>query len=131
MLRKLAGLSDAEARHSTVASGTNLAGLIQHLAFVESMWFEQIVAGGESARGNRSMQVDPAVSLRALRADHRTACQTSNQIITEIGDPDAPVTHNGKNHNLRWVILAVIEETARHAGHADVLREQIDGRTGR
>ena len=43
----------------------------------------------------------------------------------------APVTHNGKTRNLRWAILAVMHETARHAGHADIIREQIDGQTGR
>lgn len=52
VLKKLAGLSEAEARRSTVGSGTNLAGLVQHLTFVESMWFEQIVAGGKATRGD-------------------------------------------------------------------------------
>ena len=64
VLKKLAGLSDEDARRSTVDSGTNLAGLVQHLTFVESMWFEEIVAGGKAARGDRSMRVDPSVSLR-------------------------------------------------------------------
>jgi hypothetical protein len=41
------------------------------------------------------------------------------------------VTRNGKQHDLRWALLAVIQETARHAGHADITREQIDGQTGR
>ena len=92
-LKKLAGLSDDDARRSTVDSGTNLAGLVQHLTFVESLWFEEIIAA--------------------------------------LGDPDAPVTRNGKQHELRWALLAVIQETARHAGHADILREQIDVLTGR
>ncbi len=131
VVKKLAGLSDADARRSTVDSGTNLAGLVQHLTFVESTWFEEIVAGGTAARGNRSMRVDPSVSLRTLRAEYRAACDASNQIITAIGDADAPVTRNGKTRDLRWAILAVIEETARHAGHADIIREQIDGQTGR
>ena len=131
VLQKLAGLSDADARRSTVDSGTNLAGLVQHLTFVESKWFEEIVAGGTANRGSRSMQVDPAVSLRTLRAEYRAACDASNQIITAIGDADAPVTRDGKTRDLRWAILAVMNETARHIGHADIIREQIDGRTGR
>ena len=86
VLRKLTGLSDADARRSTAPpSGTNIAGLVQHLTFVESLWFEEIVSGGSA----------------------------------------------GKTHDLRWAILSVLEETARHAGHADIIREQIDGRTGR
>jgi Protein of unknown function (DUF664) len=131
VLKKLSGLSEADARRSTVDSGTNIAGLVQHLTFAESLWFEEIVAGRKVSRGKRSMQVDPAVTLKILRADYRAACETSNQIIAGIGDPDAPVTRNGKTHDLRWVILGVIEETARHAGHADIIREQLDGTTGR
>jgi uncharacterized damage-inducible protein DinB len=131
VLRKLAGLGDEDARRSTVDSGTNLAGLVQHLTFVESMWFEEILAGGEATRGDRSMQVDPSVSLRTLRAEYRAACEASNEIIASIGDADAPVTHNRKTRDLRWVLLTVIEETARHAGHADIIREQLDGQTGR
>jgi hypothetical protein len=131
VLKKLTGLSGADARQSTVASGTNVAGLVQHLTFVESMWFEEVVAGRPASRANRSMRVDPAVSLRTLRADYRAACAASNEIIAAVADADAPVTRNGKTHTLRWVLLTVIEETARHAGHADIIREQIDGRTGR
>jgi Protein of unknown function (DUF664) len=130
-LGKLSGLSEEDARRSTVPSGTNLAGLLQHLTFVESKWIEQIVAGRKQSRGKRSMQVDPATSLTALRTDYRAACDTSDTIIRELGDPDAPVTHNGKTRDLRWAIFAVISETSRHAGHADIIREQIDGKTGR
>ena len=131
VLKKLAGLSDEDARRSTVPSGTNLAGLVQHLTFVEAKWFEGIVAGRKPSRGQRLMQVDPSVSLRTLRAEYRAACTASNEIIAATGDADVPVTRNGKQHDLRWALLAVIEETARHAGHADIIREQIDGQTGR
>jgi hypothetical protein len=130
-LGKLSGLSEDDARRSTVPSGTNLAGLIQHLAFVEAKWIEQIVAGRKPSRGKRSMQVDPSVSLTTLRADYRAACAASDAVLREIGDPDTPVTYNGVTHDLRWAIFAVITETARHAGHADIIREQVDGRTGR
>jgi len=129
-LKKVAGLSEVDARRSTVDSGTNLAGLLQHLTFVESFWFEEIAAGGK-ATGTRSMQVDPATSVRTLKSGYRAACQTSNRVLEALGNLDAPVTRHGKTHNLRWVLLAVIAETARHAGHADIIREQIDGQTGR
>jgi hypothetical protein len=131
VLKKVAGLSIEGARRSTVDSGTNLAGLVQHLTFVESLWFEEVVAGRKAVRGKRTMTVDPSVSLRNLVADYRAACAESNEIIAAVGDADAPVTRNGKTRNLRWALLAVIEETARHAGHADIIREQIDGTTGR
>ena len=57
VLRKLAGLSEADARRSTVRSGTNLAGLIQHLTFVESKWFEEIVAGGKPSGKRRCTSI--------------------------------------------------------------------------
>ncbi|HEY7044813.1 MAG TPA: DinB family protein [Nocardioidaceae bacterium] len=131
MLGTLAGLSEKDARRSTVPSGTNLAGLVQHLTFVESTWFEQIVGGGRPTRGKRSMDVDPSVSVSSLRSDYRAACEASDAVILRVGDPAARVEHNGKARDLRWAVLAVINETARHAGHADIIREQIDGRTGR
>jgi hypothetical protein len=127
VLKKLAGVSEADARRSTVDSGTNLAGLLQHLTFAEALWFEERVGGGKASRGLRTMTVDPSVSLSALRADYRAACDTSNAIIREIGDPDAPIARDGKTRTLRSVILGVLHEIARHAGHADIIREQIDG----
>jgi hypothetical protein len=130
-LKKLAGLGDDDARRSTVGSGTNLAGLLQHLTFVESKWFEGIVGGGVATRGARSMQVDPSIPVGALRSEYRAACAASDVIIVGIGDADAPVRHGAATRNLRWAMLAVIEETARHAGHADIIREQLDGTTGR
>ena len=131
VLKKLEALSDDDARRSTVASGTNLAGLLQHLTFVESKWFEGIATGGRVSRGHRSMQVDASVSVRTLRSEYRAACHASNEIVEKIGDAEAAVIHEGRIRNLRWVMLSVIQETARHAGHADILREQIDGKTGR
>ena len=131
ILKKLAGLSEEDARRSTVPSGTNLAGLVQHLTFVESLWFEGTVAGKKVTRGDRSMRVDPSVSLRTLRSDYRDACAASNEIVATLGRADAPVTRNGKQLELRSILLSVIEETARHAGHADIIREQLDGQTGR
>src|SRR6516165_1057599 len=74
----------------------NVAGLVQHLTFVESMWFEEVVAGRKPTRGNRSMQVDQSVPLRSLVAEYRAACATSNEIIEEVGDADAPLARNGK-----------------------------------
>jgi hypothetical protein len=114
-----------------VPSGTSLAGLLQHLTFVESTWFEEVVAHRTPSRGLRTMTVDPAVSLRTLRSEYRAACEASNAIIGALGDATAPVVRRGKTRDLRWVMLAVIEETARHAGHADIIREQADGQTGR
>ena len=125
VLKKLSGLDEADARRTTVGSGTTLAGLVEHLTFVESLWFEEIVGGGVATRGRRSMDVDASVSLRTLRAEYRAACEASNAIIVGIGDADAPVVRNGERRTLRWAVLCVIEETAppcrprRHHPRAD------------
>ena len=112
-------------------SGTSIAGIVQHLTFVESKWFEQVAAGGKQSRGTRSMQVDRSVSMRALRAESRAACEASDAIVASIGDAAALVIVDKERLDLRAVMLIVIDETARHAGHADILREQIDGQVGR
>ena len=131
VLKKLAGLSEADARRTTVGSGTNLAGLVQHLTFVESKWFEEVAAGRKPSRGRTVDGRGPlGVASRCFRAD-RAACDTSNEIIATLGDASAPVPGKGKSRDLRAVMLVVIAETARHAGHADIIREQIDGQTGR
>src|SRR4051794_14612324 len=132
VLEKIASISDADARRTTVPSGTNLAGLLQHLTFVEAKWFEQNVAGRKPTRGNRSMHVVSATTLTLLRSAYRDACLTSNEIVAQVADPGARIAAAGKNQqDLRSAILAVIVETARHAGHADIIREQVDGKTGR
>ena len=131
VLEKLAGVSEVDARRSTVASGTNLAGLVQHLTFVESKWFEHFVAG-RSARGDRSMQVDLSVSLRTLRAAYRArVLKPATRSSVASATPMLRWLAQANQRHLRWALLAVIAETARHAGHADIIREQIDGRTGR
>src|ERR1700755_1430838 len=80
VMKKVAGLSEADARRSTVPSGTNLAGLLQHLTFVAGTGFGQIVPGRPTTSADRSMLVDRSVPLRTLRADYRAACDASNEI---------------------------------------------------
>jgi hypothetical protein len=79
------------------------------------------------------------MAVRASRAaagvlrDYQAAIQDSDRAIRAAGDPDArfAVPVDGSRHTLRWVIAHMTSETARHAGHADILREQLDGTTGR
>jgi len=130
VLRKTAGVGEVDARRSPVPSGTSLAGLLQHLAFVESKWFVGVVTG-KPTTGTRSMVVDATSSVRTLRAAYRNACSIRDSIVAAIGDADAHVAHDGPVRNRRGALLAVIDETARHAGHADIIGEQLDGTTGR
>ena len=132
VLKKLAGLSEDDARRSTVPSGTNLAGLLQHLTFVEAKWFEEVAAGRQANPGaplhgcgprsvaSRSQGRLPS-GLRHEQRDHQRAGGRRRSCHAARGAPAISAS----------VMLVVIAETARHAGHADIIREQIDGQTGR
>jgi uncharacterized damage-inducible protein DinB len=126
LVRKVADLDDAAARRSQVGSGTSLLWLIQHMARAEVTWVLNRFAGQDG-------QAEPGDTLEAAVSCYRQVWQQVDAVaftsasldeLCRRPDTDAPVS-------LRWVLMHLLEETARHAGHADILRELIDGRTGR
>jgi hypothetical protein len=134
VLKKADGLTEEQLRRSVVPSGTSILGLIQHLSVGERFWFGYQVAGiGQDADFDFDMVVPAERSAADVIADFRTAIQESNALIRRIGDPDARVAVpvDGEYLSLRWVIAHATGEATRHAGHADILREVIDGATGR
>lgn len=134
VLSKLDGLDESAARVSPVHSGTNLLGLIQHLTMAEAKWFGQVFAGSDSPLPTRSMHVDDTTTVAEVVSSYQQVAALSNaQVALAAGDATTPAARPGWDNpvNLRWVLLHMIEETARHAGHADILREQLDGRVGR
>ena len=134
VLKKADGLSDEQVRRVMVDSGTSILGLIQHLAGAERYWFGHHVGGAEVGADDSLSMVVPAERAAVdVIADYRAAIEESDHAIRSAGDPQAPVTVpvDGTLHTLRWVLAHMTSETARHAGHADILREQIDGTTGR
>ena len=134
ILSKLDGLDEEAARLALVGSGTNLLGLIQHLTMAEAKWFGEVFAGSDDPLPTRSMQVDRLTTVTGVVGDYqRTTARSNEHVAWAGGDATTPAARQGWDHpvNLRWVLLHMIEETARHAGHADVLREQLDGRVGR
>jgi hypothetical protein len=132
ILRTCEGLADDRMRWVGVPTGTNLLGLVSHLVDSEFWWFHHHV-DGDPWDGDFDMQVPPSVTADEVTQAYRAAWARSNEIIQRVGDPDAltalPV--HEQRLPLRWVLSHMIAETARHAGHADILREQIDGATGR
>jgi uncharacterized damage-inducible protein DinB len=131
LIIKVSGLDEDSARRSTVPSGTSLIGLIKHLTSVEVGWFQFTFAGTDS--GVPSEEVLPTDTVSGAVAAYFAAAQVSNRITLQ-SDLDqlcarAPTTPEPLS--LRWVLVHMVEETARHAGHADILREQIDGQVGR
>lgn len=127
---KVAGVPEPQVRMGGVLSGTNLLGLLKHLAFVERFYF----LGEDVGDWPATMRPSAEDTVEGLLADYRKTVERANQVIDACPDlallaPRPP--RPGPAPSMRWVLVHMIEETGRHAGHADILREQIDGSTGR
>jgi uncharacterized damage-inducible protein DinB len=135
VVRKVSGLSDADARRRLVTSQTTVGGLIKHLRWAEYGWFDQLLqerTNDNRRTHERSWEFDflPEESLPTLIAQYQTQCEESRRIAAKYAlDHTVPHVRLGRV-SLRWIYLHMIEETARHAGHLDILREQLDGATG-
>ena len=131
LVKKVTGVSEEAARRSPVASGTSLLWLLKHMTRAESLWLLRRFAGAEvPVEDDRVTATDSVPSAIAdyqeiwARTDSVVAAAPDlGELCRDVGD-ESPVT-------LRWVLMHLLEETARHAGHADVLREMVDGETGR
>ncbi|HEU4544188.1 MAG TPA: DinB family protein [Jiangellaceae bacterium] len=133
---KLEGLSDEDAARPMVFSGTNLLGLVKHLAWVELGWFVEFFAGEPvddpyAGKEDADMRPEPGETVESIIDLYERHVARADAVI-EAADLDqlSAGDHNGERFTLRWILAHMIEETARHAGHADILREQIDGVTG-
>jgi len=133
--RKLAGLSDQQIRQRHVPSQTTLGGLVKHLSAVEREWFQVAFAGRPEDRADASAPDDGWTlssedTAASLLARYDQACAASRLIASGFSlDDCAPHPRLGQV-SLRWIYVHMIEESARHVGHADILREQTDGATG-
>src|SRR3954447_8803590 len=135
LIKKLDGLTDEQVRRVLVPSGTNLLGLVQHSTVGERYWFGYHLLGRYDDDVEWDFEMAVATDTRAadVIGDYRAAAKDSDAAILSVGDPDAKMarTVNDESLSLRWVLAHMTSETARHAGHADILREQLDGATGR
>ncbi|WP_079025446.1 DinB family protein [Streptomyces yangpuensis] len=137
---KCAGL-DAEdlARRSVAPSDLSLLGLVRHLAGVEQYWFRQVMAGQDVRRHYRTEE-EPAGEFTGAVADPelvadawttwRAEVAFAEQLVARAPGMDVTGDCGGEPMELREVLVHMIEEYARHNGHADFLRERIDGRVG-
>ncbi|MCZ7379153.1 DinB family protein [Micromonospora sp. WMMC250] len=137
LLRKLRGLSDADAGRRLVPSATTLAGLVKHLTLVERNWFPTLLAP-EPGDVYLTSEEDAVASftlggqetVAELVAAYEQACARSRAVAASF-DLDHVVPHPQLGEvSVRWILVHMIEETARHAGHADILRELTDGECG-
>ncbi|MDT0301744.1 DinB family protein [Streptomonospora wellingtoniae] len=134
---KVRGLTEEQARRRLVPSRTTMAGLLVHLTFVERNWFQRVVGGRSAAEldlpldtAEDTWDVPAEATLASLAADYERECARSRATAARFDLDDVFGQKEAEGLSLRWILLHMIEETARHGGHADILREQTDGRTG-
>ena len=131
VILKVIDLDEASARRSTVPTGTSLPGLLKHLTGVERFQFASF-SGSDAAL--HAEEIQPTDCVVSAVAAYRAATWTKNEIVDACDDLDQLCVRaltTPERLSLRWLLVHRVEETAWHAGHADILREQIDGLTGR
>ncbi|MDT0379755.1 DinB family protein [Streptomyces sp. DSM 42041] len=140
---KCAGLDDAQLRRASVEpSSMTLLGLVQHMAEVERNWFQRVFTGSPVDRvyedGPNGFTLSAGRGIDEVLAVWRVEVARSRAAIADasLDDcgtlPAAEAAHLGGDDkvSLRWILVHMIEEYARHNGHADLLRERLDGATG-
>jgi uncharacterized damage-inducible protein DinB len=134
IVRKCEGLSEEDARRPMVPSGTSLLGMIKHLGYVERWWFQYHFGGRSDVylpEGDDDFRVEPTDTVRDVVDFYNNECEASREIVAAAPSCDEHARSRERSeYTLRWILIHMIEETARHAGHADILRELIDGATG-
>ncbi len=131
LVRKVTGVSEEDARRSPVATGTSLLWLTNHMARAESLWILDRFAGQDPIIEDD--EIGAGDTVRSAVAAYQSTWQRTDAVIAAAPDLAEPCRGAGDETpvNLRWILMHLLEETARHAGHADVLRELVDGATGR
>ncbi|MEU7472123.1 DinB family protein [Streptomyces sp. NPDC044984] len=127
---KVEDAPEPQVRTASVPSGTNLLGLLHHLTSVERATFLGDRVGDRQA----TFHAAPTDSVADVVTRYREAVARANDVLDACADLGAPLPRprsNGPAPSVRWALTHMIEETGRHAGHADILRELIDGATGR
>ncbi len=139
LMRKCAGLSDAQLRERAVPpSALSLLGLVRHMADVERWWF-RINLDGEPIELAYSTDEDQdgdfdnldADEVASVMASWQEECERARAIVAAHSlDDNGTNRDNGRVMSLRWTLVHMVEEYSRHNGHADLLRERIDGEVG-
>lgn len=136
VLWKLQGLDEEQARRPMTPSGTSLLGLTKHLASVEYGWFcetfgrETEPLPFDDDDPDADLRVEPGETAEEIVAFYGRARAAADRMIGELDVDSRGTAWHGATVTLRWVLIHMVEETARHVGHMDILRELIDGATG-
>jgi hypothetical protein len=138
---KCEGLSEADAHRALLPTSPlmTVAGIVSHLRWTEHCWFEVLFLDQGESENPQFAQGSPdldwkteGASLTQLLAQYAQQCARSNQTIAghSLDDLGAHQDPEYDSPTLRWMIIHMVEETARHAGHLDTIRELLDGRKG-
>ena len=127
VLRKASGITDEQARWRPAGRLLPLVGIVNHLTGVETRWIDGAMRGAETGKPDDEYQ--PAIPIAVAIAAYRARAEVTDRAVRSIADPTTP-TRYGDGTDLRFVLLHLVNETARHAGHADAVRELLDGTVG-
>jgi uncharacterized damage-inducible protein DinB len=129
VVRKVEGLSEEDARWTPDGALISLLGIVNHLTHVEWRWIEGGMYGHEVSRSEEEFRPGPELTVAAALAAYRARAAATDAAVSAIPSLTEPCRW-GEHTDLRWVLIHLINETARHAGHADATRELLDGATG-
>lgn len=129
VIRKVEGLSDEQARWTPDGALICLLGIVNHLTQVEWRWIDGGMLGRETSRTDAEFAPGPELTVQAALAAYRERAAATEAAVLGMPSLDSPCRWE-EGADLRWVLLHLVNETARHAGHADATRELLDGTTG-
>ena len=129
VLRKLEGVSDDDARWTPDGALISLLGIVNHLTHAEWRWIDGGMLGHEVSRPEDEFHPGPELTVRAAADAYRARAVATESYVRSAPSLAEPCRRR-EGADLRWVLLHLMNETARHAGHADATRELLDGVTG-
>ncbi len=128
ILRKLEDLTEEQARWTPEGALIPVLGVVNHLTHVEWRWLDGAMLGVETSRSEAEFH--PGPELTVAGAGDRYRAREADTARTVLALPITEPCRDGSGRDLRWVLVHLVEETARHAGHVDATRELLDGTTG-
>jgi Protein of unknown function (DUF664) len=129
VLRKAAGIDDAQARWHPDGRLLPLLGIVNHLTHVEWRWIDGEMLGRETGKEDDEYEPGLRLTIDDAIAKYLDRADATDAAVRSIGDLTTP-GRSGDGTDLRFVLVHLINETARHAGHADAVRELLDGTVG-